>query len=298
MTPPPGIDHFALVSPQRRPTTNRLLNRIIRAARGQRDAMYLSARKMNLANDLLTVPTVVFSALLGSSVLTSRAPQWLMYTCSILAFLNVVLLTVQKVTRPGEYGQTYQTYGRKWEIFVMNAMAQQKWGAHSSAHVSEWGAVQMEAMTEEMIERYNEMIDQSPLLPRWALTYYKESNEDLSSDDDDDAVDPQMAITTHQPIRSSVSLVPSLIGPAVRTTRTSPQSPYSSSGQQTTRAYTVQLEQQRETSTTTNTLLKRVQNAAEPQISLTVAPHDKQGCPAILDAIVSGELVQHCEKEW
>ena len=40
--------------------------------------------------------------------------------------------------------------------------------------------------TGQLISKYNTMIEQSPLLPRWALSKFKASTEDLSSDEDND----------------------------------------------------------------------------------------------------------------
>lgn len=160
----------------------KLFSKIVKASKGQRDAMYFAARRMNMINDLLVIPTVITSAILGSTLIGSNiaSNSWAKYFCASIAFLNVMLVTIQRVSRPGEYGEMYQSYGRKWELFALNLLSVRKWKTGEAD--SEKTPVQQSS---SLVEKYNNMIEQSPLLPRWALSKFKECNEGLSSDDED-----------------------------------------------------------------------------------------------------------------
>lgn len=161
---------------------NRLLGKIIKASKGQRDALYFAARRMNMIKDILVVPTLITSAILGSALMTSHVGDypWMKWTCASIAFLNALMLTIHKISRPGELGEIYQTYGRKWELFAMNVLSMRKWQTQLKDTDTD-----INHDASQLITRYNSMIEQSPLLPRWALSKFKASNEDLSSDEDD-----------------------------------------------------------------------------------------------------------------
>lgn len=226
--------------------TQKIIQRVIRASVGQRDAMFAVAKKMNFISDMLTIPTAVFSALAGSSILSSnKIPIWLSYLCAVLAFINMILLTIQKTARPGDNGQLFQTYGRKWDLFAINIKTL-KWtstdpftpfsipafpGAQSQQHIqsalfnhppgltfmqspgalpatgstvfprnasTQWyfqspvnpvpqnNNTQQQVDVDSLLERYNELVEQSPLLPKWALERYQQTNNDISSDEDSD----------------------------------------------------------------------------------------------------------------
>lgn len=162
---------------------HRLLGKIIKASKGQRDAMYFAARRMNMVKDFLVVPTLITSAIMGSALMTSRVSDipWMKWACASIAFVNALLLTVHKITRPGELGELYQIYGRKWELFALNVLSMRKWQTQLKDDDKD-----INHDTSQLITRYNNMIEQSPLLPRWALSRFKASNEELSSDDEDD----------------------------------------------------------------------------------------------------------------
>lgn len=161
----------------------KIINKIIKASKGQRDAMYFAARHMNLVNDSLTIPIVVTSAVLGSTLLSMQSTKafWLNWLCSGIAFLNALMMTIQKIVRPGEYGETYQSYGKKWELFALDVLSTKRWRTIDDNN-------DKSQLYTVLIEKYNTMVDQSPLLPRWALSKFKECNEDLSSDDESDEI--------------------------------------------------------------------------------------------------------------
>lgn len=162
----------------------RIVSRIVRAARGQRDAMFFAARRMNLANDLIDIPVLLTAALLGSALLTTRTDSalWLQYVCAGIAFTNVLLLTVQKVVRPGEQGATFQAYGRKWELFAVGIIAGRRWRTVRDEEEQRAAAV--------LVDKYNSMVEQSPMLPEWALARFEECNDALSSASDDESYRP------------------------------------------------------------------------------------------------------------
>lgn len=168
------------------PGNSKLMSKIIKASKGQRDAMFFASRRMNLISDLLGIPTAITSAILGSTLLSSKNSDhtWIKYFCASIAFVNIMLLTIQKVARPGEFGEMYQSYGRKWELFALNILSMRKWKTSDVYEDDD----QPTSLSTSLIEKYNNMIEQSPLLPRWALNRFKESNDDLSSDEEDDAV--------------------------------------------------------------------------------------------------------------
>jgi len=173
---------------------SKLMSRIIKASKGQRDAMYFASRRMNLVNDLLAIPTVLTSAVLGSTLLSQQANHvvWIKYFCASIAFLNALLMTIQKICRPGEYGEMYQAYGRKWELFALNILSMRKWKT-GDAESADTKDIQDASLSAQLVEKYNNMIDQSPLLPRWALSRFKECNENLSSDDEEDMHEIELA---------------------------------------------------------------------------------------------------------
>lgn len=192
--------------------SGKLFSKIVKASKGQRDAMYFAARRMNLINDLLVIPTVITSAILGSTLIGSNiaSNSWAKYFCASIAFVNVMLVTIQRVSRPGEYGEMYQSYGRKWELFALNMLSARKWKTGEESN-SERPA----GPPASLVEKYNNMIEQSPLLPRWALSKFKECNEGLSSDDEDGDIlkvsIPHMSITLQEsepPMQGVLALHP------------------------------------------------------------------------------------------
>ena len=172
----------------------RLVTKIVKAAKGQRNALFFVSRKMNLINDLLAIPSIVTTAIMGSTLLSSHAQDqtWVRYMCACIAFVNVLIITLQRVSRPGELGETYQTYGRKWEMFATNTLSAVKWSVPST----DSGAVP----TQALIEKYNIMVEQTPLLPQWALAKFKQCNDGLSSDEDEE---PVPHVMVHVPGRIS-----------------------------------------------------------------------------------------------
>ena len=185
---------------------NKLLGKIIKASKGQRDAMYFAARRMNLIKDFLVVPILATSALMGSALLTSHVSDvpWMKWACASIAFTNALMLTIQKITRPGELGELYQTYGRKWELFALNVLSMRKWQLKDRDDKDD----HMIHDAGNLITRYNTMIEQSPLLPRWALSKFKASNEDLSSDDEDVEAITNVGLAQLSEDIDSISIVP------------------------------------------------------------------------------------------
>jgi hypothetical protein len=169
----------------------KLRNKIIKAARGQRDAMFHVARRMNILNDALVIPNLVTSTLLGSILLSSQV-QSVKILCSCIAFLNVFLITLQKVLKPGEKGELFQTYGRKWDLFALGLSVTHRWKnalstlPNNNNNIDNGDNSSCNIHSASMIEKYNNMIDQSPLLPRWAIDQCKDSNDALSSDEDEE----------------------------------------------------------------------------------------------------------------
>jgi hypothetical protein len=170
---------------------SKLVRNIIKASKGQRDSMYVAARRMNLVNAWLAFPTVIASALLGTTVLTQNPDRngWSRYTIAVLAFLNVALLLVQKVYRPGEAGEAFQAYGRKWEVFALGLLAARKLQANPKRFDSfrreetEGGEDDMDSAQSALLDKYNAMIEQSPLLPSYAFTPV---HDELSSSDEEE----------------------------------------------------------------------------------------------------------------
>lgn len=196
------------------PYRRHLLQKLGTASKGQRDAMYYAAKRMKMISDMLSIPIVITSAFMGSALLSEQVNiLWAKYVCASIAFLNTLLLTIQKVTRPGERGEMYQSYGRKWDIFSKKVLTIEKWGCEDPDQImilmnqldDNGGEVRKEdgliiARQSEkginvitgLVQRYNAMIDQSPLLPDWAtMTKFQEVNDDLSSTSSSDTEEEQ-----------------------------------------------------------------------------------------------------------
>jgi hypothetical protein len=187
----------------------KVLLELITESQNMETKMLKASKTYYYISYLIFFPSMFLNTFIGSLMLVISEPQWslskdkdctgeapslapsaastlsmskeikgrLQYFLASLAFVNAVLMGIQKTIRPAEKAELFQVAGRRWGAFLRKLVAYKhtiRYRAvidrhHQSCHGRQPVVPNLNAKVNHLVASFSVLVENTPMLPHWLL---------------------------------------------------------------------------------------------------------------------------------